>query len=404
MLPGMDLRDTPEQAAFRAKVAAWIAEHRHEAPDTTEGLHVGDPTEFRRWQGKLAEAGLVGVTWPVEHGGQGLTTIEEVIVNSELAKAGCPGIVDHIAIGNLGPAIIAFGTEEQKQRHLAPMLHGDEGWCQLFSEPGAGSDLGGISTRARVRDDGSWRLDGQKVWTTGAHFADFGVLLARTDPDVAKHRGLTMFIVDMKAPGVAVRPLRQISGGSHFNEVFFDNVELPADAVLGAVDAGWSVAMTILMFERIAVLAAFEQIGWTAEQFVEPVARHPRAAEPLVRRKIAEVAMHLLSLRYSMYRTLSALDKGEMPGPEGGMAKIGVIAAGAKGCELIADVLGPDALVGKWGDMASEMPGLRSGGGTEEVLRNMIGERVLGLPAEPRVDKDVPFSELVGGARKAVPA
>ena len=400
MLHRMDLRDSPEQAAFRARVAAWIAEHRHEAPDTEEGLMVGDPTEFRRWQGKLAEAGLVGVTWPAEHGGQGLTTIEEAIVSAELAKAGCPGIVDHIAIGNLGPAIIAFGTEEQKARYLAPMLHGDEGWCQLFSEPAAGSDLAGLTTRARADEDGGWTVNGQKVWTTGAQFADFGILLARTNPDVPKHRGLTAFIVDMHAPGVTVRPLRQISGGSHFNEVFFDDVALPPDALLGAVDAGWSVAMTILMFERLAVLAAFEQIGWTAEQFVEPVARHPRAEEPLVRRKIAEVAMHLLSLRYSMYRTLSALDNGQMPGPEGGMAKIGVIAAGAKGCELIADVLGPDALAGKWGDMATEMPGLRSGGGTEEVLRNMIGERVLGLPAEPRPDKDVPFSEL----RSVVPA
>jgi alkylation response protein AidB-like acyl-CoA dehydrogenase len=397
----MDLRDTPEQAAFRAEVRAWIAEHRHEAPPMAGGMHADEPKPFRAWQSKLASAGLVGVTWPKEYGGAGLTPIEEVIVSAELRKAGCPGIVDHIAVGDCGPTIIAFGTDAQKERHLAPLLHGDEGWCQLFSEPAAGSDLAGIQTRAKRTADG-WVVNGQKVWTTLAQFADWGLLLARTNPDVPKHRGLSMFLIDMHAPGVTVRPLRGISGESHFNEVFFDDVQLPADALIGPEDAGWSVAMTTLMFERMTLLAAFEQLGWSAESTVAPMLGHPRLADTDVRQRIAEVTCDLLSMRYAGYRALTALARGEIPGLESGLGKIGLIEAGRKGAALQAEVLGPDALLGEAGTLAAEMPGLRSGGGTNEILANTLGERVLGLPAEPRVDKDVPFSELsTNGASRA---
>ena len=398
----MDLKDSPEQAAYRARVRAWIGEHRHEAPPLEGGLHTKDPSAFRGWQRTLAQAGLVGVTWPREFGGAGLGPAEQVIVNAELQRAGCPGIVDHIAVGNIGPTIIAYGTPEQQERYLAPLLHGDEGWCQLFSEPAAGSDLAGITTRARENADGGWRITGQKVWTTGAQWADFGLLIARTNPDVPKHRGLTMFLLPMHAEGVTVRPLRQISGGSHFNEVFLDDVDIAADCLLGPVDGGWGVAMTTLMFERLALLAAFEQLGWSAEDFVAPIADHPAVADADVRQRIAEIATELLSLRFSAYRTLTALTRGEVPGPEAGLGKLSVIAAGVKGAELIAEVLGPDALDGYWGDFATEMPGLRTGGGTEEILRNTVGDRVLGLPPEPRVDKDVPFSEL--SARREVTA
>lgn len=397
----MDLRDTPEQAAFRAKVRAWIEDHRHEAPPMVAGMHTDDPRPFRAWQSKLAKAGLVGVTWPQEYGGAGLTPIEEVIVSAELRKAGCPGIIDHIAVGDCGPTIIAFGTDEQKARHLGPLLHGDEGWCQLFSEPGAGSDLAGVATRAKRTEDG-WVVNGQKVWTTLAQFADWGLLLARTDPDVPKHAGLSMFLIDMHAPGVTVRPLRQISGGSHFNEVFFDDVKLPESALLGPQDGGWGVAMTTLMFERMTLLAAFEQLGWSAESMVEPMLGHERLQDGDVRQRIAEVTCDLLSMRYAGYRALTALARGEIPGLESGLGKIGLIEAGRKGSGLIAEVLGPDALEGDAGHFAAEMPGLRSGGGTNEILGNTLGERVLGLPAEPRIDKTVPFSELSSnGAARA---
>ena len=228
----MDLDDTPEQAAYRAQVRAWIEQHKSEAPVLTGPGAIEDEDEIiaarRAWQGKLAEGGLAGVTWPKEYGGQGLGPIEQVICNQEIARAKVPGILDAIGVGMLGPTIIAHGDEEQKGRYLGPMLHGDEVWCQLFSEPAAGSDLAAVQTRARLQDDGSWRLSGQKVWTTNAQFASYGLLLARTDSDVPKHKGMTMFVVPMDAPGVTVRGLRQISGEAEFNEVFFDDVALDA--------------------------------------------------------------------------------------------------------------------------------------------------------------------------------
>ncbi len=201
----MDLDDTPEQAAYRAQVRAWLEQHKPEAPVLAGEGALKDEDEIvaarRAWQGKLAEGGLAGVTWPKEYGGQGLGPIDQVICGQEIARAGVPGILDAIGVGMLGPTIIAHGAEEQKSRYLGPMLHGDEVWCQLFSEPAAGSDLAAVQTRARQQEDGSWRLSGQKVWTTNAQFASYGLLLARTDADVPKHKGLTMFIVPIDAPG-----------------------------------------------------------------------------------------------------------------------------------------------------------------------------------------------------------
>ncbi|MCW3066816.1 MAG: hypothetical protein JWN32_3988 [Solirubrobacterales bacterium] len=391
--PAVDLDDTPAQAEFRVRARAWLEEHGTDSPPPVRGIHVADPAPYRRWQGQLARAGLVGVTWPAEYGGGGLGPIEDLIAAEELMRAGCASIIDHIAVGELGPTLIAYGTEEQKRRYVAPMLHGEEGWCQLFSEPAAGSDLAGIQTRAR-RTPSGWQIDGQKVWTTLAQFADFGLLLARTDPDVPKHRGLTMFVIDMHAPGVTVRPLRLMSGSAPFNEVFLDEVALPADATVGPVDGGWGVAMTTLMFERLMALAAFEHLAPPPEALLAPVANHPAVADADVRRRIAELTVDRLGLRFAGYRALTAIQDGRIPGPEAGLGKIGVVEAGRKAAALIAEILGPDALEGEWGELGAEMPGMRSAGGTEEILRNTIAERVLGLPPEPRVDKGVPFSEL----------
>jgi alkylation response protein AidB-like acyl-CoA dehydrogenase len=399
----MNLDDTPSQAEFRSRARAWLSAHREESPTPVRGLHVEDPVRYRAWQGKLAQAGLVGVTWPADYGGGGLGPSEEMIAADEIARAGCSQIVDHIAIGELGPTIIAFGTEEQKQRYVGPMLHGDEGWCQLFSEPGAGSDLAGITTRAKQTDDG-WVLNGQKVWTTLAQFADFGLLLARTDPDVPKHKGLTMFIVPMDAPGVTVRPLRLMSGSAPFNEIFFDDVQLAPDATVGPVDGGWGVSITTLMYERLMALSAFEHMSPSPEELIAPLIDAPALADGNVRRRIAELTVERLALRYTAFRALSDLQGGRMPGPESGLGKIGVVEAGRKAAALIAEALGPDALAGEWGELAAEMPGMRSAGGTEEILRNTIGERVLGLPSEPRLDKDVPFSELTSRGRAGAPA
>ncbi len=404
----MDLSDSPDQARYRETVRAWLAAHRDAAPPAS-GSNEDEAyiAARRRWQGELAEAGLAGVAWPPEYGGQGLGPIEHVIVNQEISAAGVPGILDTIGVGMLGPTLIAHGTDAQKARHLGPMLHGDEVWCQLFSEPAAGSDLAGIQARARRQDDGSWRLSGQKVWTTNAQFASFGLLLARTDAEVPKHKGLTMFVVPMDASGVTVRGLRQISGEAEFNEVFFDDVHLDADAVVGQVDDGWRTALTTLMFERLTIGLGTEGLGYKEGRFAKALAGDAAARRhPEVRRRLGEIAADLIAVKFGGYRALTALQRGQIPGPEAGLAKVTLVNAAIAAGELIADTLGPDALEdgGEWAYMISFLPGLKSAGGTEEILRNTIGERVLGLPPEPRLDKGVAFSELRSREREAASA
>jgi len=400
----VDLNDTPEQARYRAGVRAWIDEHAADAP-AAEGRDEQHAIAARRaWQGRLAAAGLAGVTWPLQYGGQGLGAAEQVIVDQEIARAGVPGILDVIGVGMLGPTIIAHGSEEQKSRLLGPMLHGDEVWCQLFSEPAAGSDLAAVQARATLLTDGGWRLSGQKVWTTNAHFASFGMLLARTDPDVPKHHGLTMFVVPMDAEGVTVRPLRQLTGDPEFNEVFFDDVVLAADAVCGPVGGGWGTAMTTLMYERMTIALGSESMGYRAERFARAIAADEHARrDPEVRRRLGEVAVALLAVRFSGLRTLSGLQQGQIPGPESGLSKITTVRGAIDAGDLMADVLGPEALeaASEWTRMISYLPGLKSAGGTEEILRNTIGERVLGLPPEPRLDKGIAFSQLRAAERAA---
>jgi alkylation response protein AidB-like acyl-CoA dehydrogenase len=404
----VDLSDSPEQAAYRETVRAWVDAHAREAPpasgSTEDDAYI---TARRRWQGRLAEAGLAGVTWPKKLGGQGLGPIEHVIVGQELARAGVPGVLDTIGVGMLGPTIIGHGTEEQKARYLGPMLHGDEVWCQLFSEPAAGSDLAAVQTRARRQDDGSWLLSGQKVWTTNAQFASFGLLLARTDAELPKHKGLTMFIVPMDASGVTVRGLRQISGEAEFNEVFFDDVRLGPDAVVGQVDDGWRTALTTLMFERLTIGLGTEGLGYKEGRFAKALAADAVARrDPDVRRRLGEIAGDLLAVKFGGYRALTALARGQIPGPEAGLAKVTLVNAAIAAGDLLADTLGPDALEdgGEWSYMISFLPGLKSAGGTEEILRNTIGERVLGLPPEPRLDKGIAFSELRSRERDAAAA
>jgi alkylation response protein AidB-like acyl-CoA dehydrogenase len=397
----VDLDDTPEQVAYRTQVRAWLEQHKAEAPVLHGQGALEDEAEIlaarRTWQGKLAEGGLAGVTWPKEYGGQGMGPIEQVICNQEIARAKVPSILDAIGVGMLGPTIIAHGSEDQKSRYLGAMLHGDEVWCQLFSEPAAGSDLAAVQTRARLQDDGSWRITGQKVWTTNAQFASYGLLLARTDADVPKHKGMTMFVVPMDAPGVTVRGLRQISGEAEFNEVFFDDLSVDAGAVVGGVGNGWGTALTTLMFERVTIGLGSEGLGYNSTRFAAAIAGDEHARrDPEVRHQLGEIASELLAVRFTGYRTLTALQKGQIPGPEAGLAKVTIVSGAIKAGDLIADVLGPDALDpnSEWSYMISFLPGLKSAGGTEEILRNTIGERVLGLPPEPRLDKGIPFSEL----------
>src|SRR5579859_3619353 len=404
----MDLDDSPDQAAYRARVRKWLEDHRREAPVLSGPDALKDDDEIvaarRAWQGKLAEAGLAGVTWPKEYGGQGLGPIEQVIVGQEIARARVPGILDAIGVGMLGPTIIAHGTDEQKSRYLGAMLHGDEVWCQLFSEPAAGSDLAAVQTRARRQDDGTWRLSGQKVWTTNAQFASYGLLLARTDADVPKHKGLTMFVVPMDASGVTVRGLRQISGEAEFNEVFFDDVALGPDAVVGGVGNGWGTALTVLMFERLTIGFGSEHFG-SPTRLAQTVAADEGARRDVsMRRELGEIISELLAVRFNGYRALTALSRGQIPGPEAGLAKVTMVNAGIRAADLGADVVGPDALAGdsEWSYLTSFLPGLKSASGTEQILRNTIGERVLGLPPEPRLDKGIPFSELRAKDKEAV--
>ena len=402
----MDLNDTPEQADFRTQVKTWLEGHAAEAPPRSGSAEDSAYINSRRsWQRELAEAGLAGVTWPVELGGAGKGPIEQVIVGQEIGHAGVPGILDGIGVGMLGPCIIAHGSEEQKARYLGPMLHGDEVWCQLFSEPAAGSDLAAVQTRAKLGEDGSFSLTGQKVWTTNAQFASYGLLLARTDSDVPKHKGLTMFIVPMDAAGVTVRGLRQISGEAEFNEVFFDDVRVDADAVVGGVGNGWGTALTVLMFERLTIGSMSEGLGFSSERIGRTLAEDPAAcADPDVRHRLGEIMTDMLAVRFNGYRALTTLSKGQIPGPEAGLAKVTLVNAGIAAGDLMADVFGPDLLDtgNDWGYIISFFPGLKSAGGTEQILRNTIGERVLGLPPEPRLDKGIPFNELRAKEKEAV--
>jgi alkylation response protein AidB-like acyl-CoA dehydrogenase len=401
----VDLNDTPQQAEYREKVRSWLEAHKGEAPPRSGSSEDSAYIDSRRaWQRKLAEAGLAGVTWPKEYGGQGLGPIEQVIVNQEISQAQVPGILDVIGIGMLGPTIIAHGSEEQKSRYLGPMLHGDEVWCQLFSEPAAGSDLAAIQARARQNDDGSWTLNGQKVWTTNAQFASYGLLLARTDPDVPKHKGLTMFIVPMDAEGVTVRGLRQISGEAEFNEVFFDDLRIDEDAVVGGVGNGWGTALTVLMFERLTIGFGSENYGSSA-RLAATIAQDAAARRDSdIRHQLGRIVTELLAVRFNGYRALTMLQRGQIPGPEAGLAKVTLVNAGIAATDLGADIAGPDALApdSEWSYLISFLPGLKSAGGTEQILRNTIGERVLGLPPEPRLDKGVPFSELRAKEKEAL--
>ena len=404
----MDLNDTPELAEYRARVRAWLDARKGEAPTMRaedSGLDEHEHVAARReWQRKLAEGGLAAVVWPAEYGGQGLGPLHQVVVNQEIGRAGVPGLFDVIGVGMLGPTLIAHGTEDQKQRHLGSMLAGEEVWCQLFSEPAAGSDLAGIQARAKRHDDGSWTVSGQKVWTTNAQHASFGLLLARTDPSVPKHRGLTMFVLPMDAEGVSVRPLRQISGDAHFNEVFMDDVKLEPGSEVGPVDGGWGVAMTTLMFERVAIGLGGEGFGWRADRFATMLIEDEAGTlDPEVRHRFGKIAAEFLALRFTSYRMLTLLQRGQIPGPEGALAKVTTVKAAIDAGELIVDVLGPGALEDeRAGRLVSDMPGIKSAGGTEEILRSMVGERVLGLPPEPRLDKGVPFAELRARERAAV--
>jgi alkylation response protein AidB-like acyl-CoA dehydrogenase len=401
----VDFDDTPDEAAWRAQVRAYLVEHRAELTSTD-----GDESDRRRHQQALLYAGgLVGVTWPTEYGGQGGTPMQNAIVGQERARLGISDVVNSIGIGMCGPTVIAHGSDDQRDRYLARLLRAEDVWCQLFSEPASGSDLAALRTKAERTDDGGWRINGQKVWTTYAHLADYGILLTRTDPSLPKHRGLTMFVIDMHAPGVTVRPLRQMAGSAEFNEVFFDDVVVPDSERLGEVNDGWRVAITTLMSERMSIGGGGSEVGGGLDALTalarQAVPEQSPARQAVSRQAFAQAYVEALAARYTGYRRLTAMSKGEPPGPEGSAGKLAATSAAVKAADVAVKLLGDDGYylagpddAGRWQHVQAALPGLAIAGGTDEILRNVIGERVLGLAAEPRADKGQPFSGAARGA------
>jgi alkylation response protein AidB-like acyl-CoA dehydrogenase len=396
----MDFDDTPDEAAFRAESREWLAAHAREKEpgevSTLRSFYDSDDLfvkQGKEWQRTLYEGGWAGIQWPAAFGGRGGTPMHQLIFRQEESRFDVPSGLFAVAIGMAGPTIIAHGSEDQRLRYLPAMLRGDDVWCQLFSEPGAGSDLASLSTRADLDGD-EWVVNGQKVWSSGAHHARFGILLARTDFDRPKHRGITFFLVDMATPGIDVRPLRQMTGGSSFNEVFLSDVRIPATNVMGEVNEGWRVAMTTLGHER-------SMSGGPSPfpQLLRLVRESGALRDPLRRAELVQCYIGGRIIEFLGYRAQTALSHGAAPGPETSvtklsfsqlatrMARLAVDAQGATG--MLMGELAPDH--GSWQQQFLSVPSFRIAAGTDEVQRNVLGERLLGLPAEPRTDKDVPF-------------
>jgi len=396
----MDFTLTPEQETFRADVRSWLEQNipREWTRRVMASSEVPRPEAYeflRSWQHKLYDAGFIGLTWPKEYGGRGLSFLEEMVLHEEMSLAKAPPILNVLGVGMAGPTIIAYGTEEQKQRYPAKILSCDEIWCQGYSEPNAGSDLASLQTRA-VKDGDHWVINGQKVWTSLAHVSDWMMLLARTDPTAPKHKGITYFLLDMKLPGVTVKPLRQITGDAEFNEVFFDNVRVHESQVLGGVNNGWAVGLTTLMYERLALGFGLQTRLRIAVDAVIELARQMEKGgrtitkDAVMRQKLAQLWIDTEALKYTGARAVTKLLRGELPGPEASTGKMGWVETHQKLQEIAMEIQGPYSQLMRGGDRAVEggvwqYTFLRSRansieGGTTEIQKNIIGERVLGLP------------------------
>jgi alkylation response protein AidB-like acyl-CoA dehydrogenase len=375
----MDLTLTSEERGFRDEVRSWL-EANHPGP-SPEG---DDQARFefeREWQGKLHEAGWAGISWPKEYGGRGATLIEQVIFSEEMARSKAPRPANVLGLVMGGPVVIAHGSEEQKERFLEPILSAEEIWCQGFSEPESGSDLASLKTKA-VPQNGGWRVTGQKVWTTFAHEARWCMLLARSDPDAPKHKGLTYFILDMEQDAVDVRPLRQITGEAEFNEIFMEDAYIPDDNVVGGVGNGWMVGITTLMHER-AGLGAASAVALRREldELIALVRERGAADDPLVRDRIARLQISAEALRLGGLRTLTQTMRTGIPGPEGSLAKWQWADTNQALTELATEILGTEGLErSDWSYRFLRARANSIEGGTTEVMKNIVAERVLGLP------------------------
>lgn len=398
----MDFSDTPEEAAYRVRAVAFLDAHAAVLPQAI-GTEAERLAAARRWQAIKAENGYACITWPREWGGAGGTAMEQVIFRQEEGKRGVPPAFFGIGLGLCVPTIIKYASPEQKAALVPPAVRGEEIWSQLFSEPAAGSDLAGVRTRA-VRDGDDWIVNGQKVWTSGAHYSDYGLLITRTDPDVPKHKGLTMFWVRFDAPGVDVRPIHQMSGGFEFNEVFFNDVRISDAQRLGEVGEGWKVAIFALMNERVE---GGKERGVSAADTIAlaqrtPVGQSTLADDGAFRAAFADWYVRTRGVQLTRYRTLTAMSRGQTPGPEASIGKLVLASELQDMSRRLVDAQGPYGMIDDE-DLSIlnatvhhdllHAPGIRIAGGTDEILRNIIAERILGLPVEPRADKDIPFSK-----------
>jgi alkylation response protein AidB-like acyl-CoA dehydrogenase len=393
----MDFRDSPSEAAFRAEATAFLYAH---APRgglrsyTTEGADMEEVfREHVAWQKTLAAHGWGALGWPREYGGRGLGPLEQIIWNEELARRGVAHSMLAVGIGMAGPTLIAHGSDAQRQRHLAKTLHADQVWCQLFSEPGAGSDLASLATRA-LRDGEDWIVSGQKTWCSGAQHADFGILLARSDPTLPKHRGISYFLLDMRSPGIEVRPLVEMTGEARFNEVFLNEVRVPDAARLGAAGSGWAVAQTTLLNERMAMAGLTSLLDWEALRAFA-LARGA-ASDPLLRDELARVYVERKCLELLNARVVTKLGRGQIPSAETSVMKLALARVMTRAAETALRALGPRALLrrGFWQNEFLFAPAWHIAGGTDQVQKNVCAERVLGLPRDPHDVRDVPFDQL----------
>ena len=401
----MDFNDSPAEAAFREEARCWL--HAN-APAAAELDGLDDMARAKLWQKRKFDAGWACIRWPKEYGGRGASAMEQVIWNQEEGKSGVPDTgFFMIGQGMAAPTMMAWATEEQKQRYVPRLASGEDIWCQLFSEPAGGSDLAALRTSAK-KDGDEWVINGQKIWTSGAHYSDYAILVLRTDPNVPKHKGLTYFFIDMKSPGIEVKPIKQISGQSNFNEVYFTDVRVSDAQRLGAVGQGWQVAITTLMAERAAIGAGgglgFRQVYDLARR----VQLNDRAAieDKSVRAKLARWYAQEAGLRYTGYRSMSALSRGEIPGPENsigklvGASKTQDMASFAMDLMETSGAIADPALAesaGVFQEAFMGAPGVRIAGGTDEIMLNILAERVLGLPQDVRVDKGIPFNQVPSG-------
>ncbi len=407
----MNFDDSPEEARYRATVRTWIAANAPDmgglSADEQRNWHPAHKAIARQWQAAKADAGYACISWPKAWGGAGGTAIEEAIFNQEEVRAGVQFTYFMTGLHMLLPALMEHNEDDLSLARIPPAVRGEEIWCQLFSEPASGSDSAGIRSQA-VRDGDNWVVNGQKVWNSGAQIADYGMLVARTDADLPKHKGLTAFWVDMKTPGLQVRPIKVMSGEAELNEVFLDNVHIPDTQRVGAVNGGWKVVISTLMNER-AALGSGTGLSWRDVMRLAaqtPAWEGSAIDDPAFREWLADYYVNVEAIRLLSFRTLTSLSRGEAPGPASSAGKLLWSNKTQEMASEAVDLQGhfglldgsDDALLhGAFQHRFLWAPGLRLGGGTDEIMKNIIAERVLGLPADIRVDKDVPFREIPHG-------